>query len=149
MADIACSVQRFDWFKVAQNRLNLKDEQVNLLEQMGLIDLANTKISSLAHGEKRQLEMALCLSTRPKLLVLDEPLAGLGPSESVKMINMLHLLKGKQGILLVEHDMDAVFSLADRISVLVNGQIIACGSVDEIKSNDLVKLAYLGEENVL
>jgi branched-chain amino acid transport system ATP-binding protein len=147
MAEIACSVTGSNWFKEAQSPSNLSVQQNEVLHKVGLLHLANKSVTSLAHGEKRQLEMAICLSTRPKLLVLDEPLAGLGPNESQRMIELLHSLKNHYGILLVEHDMEAVFSLADCISVLVNGQIIATGSVEEIKSNPLVKAAYLGEDD--
>ncbi len=108
--------------------------------------LAAKPAASLAHGEKRQLELVLCLVSQAKLLILDEPLAGLGPVESEQMIALLRSLKQKYGILLVEHDMDAVFSLADRVSVLVNGAIIASGTVEMIKNDPLVKSAYLGED---
>ena len=126
--------------------LDLTLTQKSLLEQVGLLHLASKPTASLAHGEKRQLELALCLASQAKLLILDEPLAGLGPVESDQMITLLRSLKMKYGILLVEHDMDAVFSLADRISVLVNGAIIATGTVQMIKNDPLVKSAYLGEE---
>ena len=92
------------------------------------------------------MELAICLSSKAKLLILDEPLAGLGPTESEQMIELLRSLKSHFGILLVEHDMDAVFSLADRVSVLVNGAIIASGTVEQIKNDPLVKSAYLGDE---
>jgi branched-chain amino acid transport system ATP-binding protein len=103
-------------------------------------------MASLAHGEKRQLELAISLSCDARLLILDEPLAGLGPTESEQMIELLRRLKTRYGILLVEHDMQAVFSLADRVSVLVNGSVIASGTVEQIKNDPLVKSAYLGDE---
>jgi branched-chain amino acid transport system ATP-binding protein len=100
----------------------------------------------LSHGEKRQLELAIALATEPKLLLLDEPLAGTSHEESRRIIEILQSLKGHVAILLIEHDMDAVFALADRISVLVYGEIVATGSPAEIRANPEVRAAYLGEE---
>ena len=146
MADIAASRSGFQMWRKSAALLDLTLTQKSLLEQVGLLHLASKPTASLAHGEKRQLELALCLASQAKLLILDEPLAGLGPVESDQMITLLRSLKMKYGILLVEHDMDAVFSLADKISVLVNGAIIATGTVQMIKNDPLVKSAYLGEE---
>ena len=146
MADIAASRSGFQMWRKSAALLDLTLTQKSLLEQVGLLHLASKPTASLAHGEKRQLELALCLASQAKLLILDEPLAGLGPVESDQMITLLRSLKMKYGILLVEHDMDAVFSLADRISVLVNGAIIATGTVQMIKNDPLVKSAYLGDE---
>lgn len=101
---------------------------------------------ALAHGEQRQLEVALALATGPRLLLLDEPLAGMGPDESETMIALIAELKGKLAILLVEHDMDAVFRLADRIAVLVYGRVIARDAPAAIRANAEVRRAYLGEE---
>ena len=101
----------------------------------------------LSHGEHRQLEIAMALATRPKLLLLDEPMAGMGPKESIAMVEILQELKGKLTILLIEHDMDVVFTLADKITVLVNGRGIATDSPEVIRKNPEVKAAYLGEEN--
>jgi len=101
---------------------------------------------SLAHGEQRQLEIAMVLATRPRLLLLDEPVAGMGIEETQRTIGFLATLKGSKAIVLVEHDMDAVFSLADRISVLVYGRIVATGTPAQIRSNPDVRRAYLGEE---
>jgi branched-chain amino acid transport system ATP-binding protein len=100
----------------------------------------------LAHGEQRALEVGLALATRPKLVLLDEPMAGMGPQESERLIALVDGLKARIGVLLIEHDMDAVFRLADRISVLVGGRVIASGRPDEIRANADVKRAYLGEE---
>jgi branched-chain amino acid transport system ATP-binding protein len=100
---------------------------------------------ALAHGEKRQLEVAMTLAGNPSLLLLDEPMAGIGPGGSKKLTELLDELRGHYTVLLVEHDMDAVFALADRISVLVYGEIIATGSVDEIRRDEAVQRAYLGE----
>lgn len=101
--------------------------------------------ADLSHGEQKLLELAMALALEPKLLLLDEPMAGLGPVESAAMIETLAALKGRVTMLLVEHDMDAVFALADRISVLVYGRIIATGTADDIRANDAVRIAYLGE----
>ena len=102
--------------------------------------------ANLAHGEQRQLEVAMALATRPRLLLLDEPMAGMGTEESQRMIALLDSLKRRQTIVLVEHDMDAVFRLADRISVLVYGRVIATDTPENIRSNEAVRKAYLGED---
>jgi branched-chain amino acid transport system ATP-binding protein len=100
----------------------------------------------MSHGEHRQLEVAMALATEPRLLLLDEPMAGMGVEESQRMIGLLRRLKQAKTIILVEHDMDAVFRLADRISVLVYGRVIATGAPEAIKMNEEVRKAYLGEE---
>lgn len=105
--------------------------------------------SDLSSGERKQLELLMALAGKPRLLLLDEPMAGLGKVESQEMIKMLQSLRGKVTMLLIEHDMDAVFSLADRISVLVYGRIIMTGSVEDIRNSDEVRTAYLGEEDEL
>jgi branched-chain amino acid transport system ATP-binding protein len=102
--------------------------------------------AALAHGEQRQLEIAMALATSPRLLLLDEPMAGMGLDESQRMIRLLGELKERHTILLVEHDMDAVWALADRISVMVYGRLIATGTPDEIRGNAEVREAYLGED---
>jgi len=124
----------------------LFDEARRLVEQVGLGARAGTLAGNLAHGEQRQLEVGLALATDARLLLLDEPMAGQGPEESERMIGLIGRLKGVLTVLLIEHDMDAVFRLADRISVLVNGRVIATGTPDEIRANGEVKRAYLGEE---
>jgi branched-chain amino acid transport system ATP-binding protein len=101
---------------------------------------------ALSHGEQRQLELGLALATRPKLLLLDEPMAGMGPDESERMLKLLQSLRGETTLLLVEHDMNAVFRLADRISTLVAGRVIACGTPEEIRQHPEVRLAYLGDD---
>ncbi len=116
------------------------------LDQVGLAPRAGALAANLSHGEHRQLEVAMALAGHPRLLLLDEPMAGMGTDESQRMIALLSALKGKQTIVLVEHDMDAVFRLADRISVLVYGRIIATGTPQEIRMNEEVKKAYLGED---
>ena len=105
------------------------------------------KVADLAHGEKKQLELMMALAQRPRVLLLDEPMAGLGHLESQQMIEALRAARSDCAMLLVEHDMEAVFALADRISVLVYGRIIAAGTADEIRANPAVREAYLGEED--
>jgi branched-chain amino acid transport system ATP-binding protein len=119
------------------------------LAQVGLAGRAETPVAALAHGERRQLEMAMTLATQPKLLLLDEPMAGMSLAESERLVRLLASLKGRYGILLVEHDMDAVFKLADRITVLVYGRVIACGEPAAIRANPEVRAAYLGDQDVL
>ena len=117
-----------------------------VLEEVGLGARTDIVAANLAHGEQRQLEVAMALATRPRLLLLDEPMAGMGAEESQRMIAFLATLKRRQTIILVEHDMDAVFTLADRIAVLVYGRMIATGTSAEIRANPEVRAAYLGED---
>jgi branched-chain amino acid transport system ATP-binding protein len=117
-----------------------------VLDDVGLSERTGILAANLAHGEQRQLEVAMALATRPRLLLLDEPMAGMGTEESQRMIALLSTLKRCQTIILVEHDMDAVFRLADRIAVLVYGRVIATDSPEKIKMNQEVRNAYLGEE---
>jgi branched-chain amino acid transport system ATP-binding protein len=119
------------------------------LAQVGLASRADTPVAALAHGERRQLEMAMTLATQPKLLLLDEPMAGMSLAESERLVRLLATLKGRYGILLVEHDMDAVFKLADRITVLVYGRVIACGQPAAIRANPEVRAAYLGDQDLV
>jgi len=116
------------------------------LAEVGLSARAETRAGLLSHGEKRQLELAIALAAEPKVLLLDEPLAGTGPEESAVLIALLKRLKGRVTIILIEHDMEAVFALADRVSVLVYGRIIATGTPQAIRDNKDVRAAYLGEE---
>lgn len=118
------------------------------LEQVGLSDLRNLRTSDLSHGQRRQLEVAVALTLAPKAFLMDEPMAGLGAEGSQRLIGFLDDLRQRAPILLVEHDMDAVFALADRISVLVYGEIIATGNAEQIRSDPRVRSAYLGEEDV-
>jgi len=117
-----------------------------LLARVGLDERADVAAGTLAHGEQRKLEVALALAVRPTLLLLDEPMAGMGPEESQRMIELIQRLAQEVTIVLVEHDMDAVFKLAHRISVLVSGRIIASGEPEEIRRDAQVRRAYLGEE---
>jgi branched-chain amino acid transport system ATP-binding protein len=123
----------------------LFEEAQALLDQVGLAARAAVEARSLSHGEQRRLDVAIALATRPRLLLLDEPMAGMGPDELQGMVQVLLKLKREITLLLVEHDMDTVFRLADRISVLVYGRIIATGIPDQIRSNPEVRKAYLGE----
>ena len=115
------------------------------LEQVGLQQHADTVAGNLSHGEQRALELAMALATRPQLLLLDEPMAGTGPEESARMVELIEHLARHVTILLVEHDMDAVFRLADRISVLVNGELVCTGTPEQVKSDAGVRRAYLGD----
>ena len=133
------------WRPLAGERA-LFEEADALLARVGLAARADALAGNLAHGEQRQLEVGLALATQPKLLLLDEPMAGMGPEESARMMDLVEKLRQDTTVLLVEHDMAAVFRLADRISVLVNGRIIATGVPDEIRINAEVKKAYLGDE---
>ena len=121
----------------------LFDEARRLIDEVGLSGREAALAASLAHGEQRALEVGLALATRPKLILLDEPMAGMGPDESERMIGFILRLKGKVTVLLIEHDMDAVFRLAERISVLVSGRVIATGKPEDIRANPEVRKAYL------
>ena len=125
----------------------LNEPAHKILRELELEGQANTPVYSLSHGAQRQLEIAIALATKPKMLLLDEPMAGMSGEDSERLIKRLAALKSRYSILLIEHDMDAVFSLADRISVLVYGRAIATGTPDEIRDNEEVRQAYLGEES--
>ena len=133
------------WRDAARDR-RLAEPARAVLERVGLGARADTRADALAHGEKRQLELAMALATGPKLLLLDEPMAGMGPEDSARMVELLQELKGGVTILLVEHDMDADFALADRITVLVRGKDLASGTPAEIRNDPAVREAYLGDE---
>jgi branched-chain amino acid transport system ATP-binding protein len=127
---------------------SLRDPALALLDQVGLSERVHVQTAHLAHGEKRALEIAMALAGKPRLLLLDEPTAGMGTNESQRMVRFLAGLKGSVTMLLIEHDMDAVFALADRISVLVYGRAIATGAPAAIRDNAEVRKAYLGEDDV-
>jgi branched-chain amino acid transport system ATP-binding protein len=130
----------------AAQRCALSTRRANeAMERAGLADAADKPAASLSHGQKRQLEVAMCLATQPRVLLLDEPLAGMGPEESERMLALLRELRQGHAILLVEHDMDAVFAVADRITVMVNGCVLASGTPGEVRANAEVQAAYLGE----
>jgi len=116
------------------------------LRDAGLLDVAERRASDLSHGQQRQLELAIVLATRPEVLLLDEPLAGMGHEESLRMIELLRGLVASHAILLVEHDMDAVFSIADVLTVMVNGVVLMTGAPEQIRSSPEVQQAYLGSE---
>ena len=137
----------FRIFDRASKRAEIWDEVAEILQTSALGARAKVEVADLAHGEKKQLELLMALAQRPRLLLLDEPMAGLGHLESQQMIESLRATRGECAILLVEHDMEAVFALADRISVLVYGRVIAAGNADEIRANPAVREAYLGEED--
>ncbi|MGE0845664.1 MAG: ABC transporter ATP-binding protein [Flavobacteriaceae bacterium] len=124
-------------------------EAAEMLETVGLGPSAERPAGTLSHGEKRALELAMAIARRPRLLLLDEPMAGTGPEETRALVGVLRKLRGSVPILLVEHDMDAVFALADRISVLVYGRIVASGAPDEIRASPEVQSAYLGDDGDL
>jgi branched-chain amino acid transport system ATP-binding protein len=148
--NVAIAIQATDghsfrfWGKAREDK-SLIDPAMEVLKQVGLDHLAHTPVTDLAHGQQRQVELAMTLATHPKMLLLDEPMAGMGQRESLDMMEVLRPLKGKITVLLVEHDMDVVFALADKISVLVRGHNIVTGTPDEIRANEEVRIAYLGD----
>jgi branched-chain amino acid transport system ATP-binding protein len=142
----AASGHNFRFFKPVLSSLDLVSQADDYLARVGLRDHADQLAGELAYGQQRLIEVAIAMATRPKLLLLDEPMAGLGPAESDRMIELLSGLRPDYGILLVEHDMDAVFALADRISVLVYGQVLLCDTPNNVRHSQLVREAYLGDE---
>ncbi len=133
------------WRPVTAERA-LFDEARSIAADIGLAERGNAVAATLAHGEQRALEVGLALATRPQLVLLDEPMAGMGPPESRAMLALIQRIRSRVTVLLVEHDMDAVFRLADRISVLVNGRVVASGVPAAIRNDPAVRQAYLGEE---
>jgi branched-chain amino acid transport system ATP-binding protein len=139
----------FHFWGNARKVPHLREAAQAALDRVGLGHRADVLVSRLSHGEQRELELAVALATRPQLLLLDEPMAGLGITESARMVKLLQELRREVSIVLVEHDMDAVFALADRISVLVYGRVIASGTPSEIRGNEEVKRAYLGDQHAV
>ena len=137
----------FRFWRAARQDASLRDPAFAALGIVGLAGRADLPAGSLAHGEKRALELAMALATRPQLLLLDEPMAGMGPEEAASMVRLLAGLKGRFSIVLVEHDMDAVFALADRITVMVYGRVIASAEPEAIRADPEVRRAYLGEKD--
>ena len=135
----------FRFWQAARAEASLREPARAILERVGLGGRADIVAGTLAHGEQRQLEIAMALATRPRLLLLDEPVAGMGLDESQRMVELLRALRGHHTIVLVEHDMDVVFALADRISVLVYGRVLATGPPEAIRLDAEVRRAYLGE----
>ena len=117
------------------------------LDSVGLDARREAIAASLSHGEQRQLEIAMCLATRPRVLLMDEPLAGMGPQESQVIVALIHRLAVNHAVMLIEHDMDAVFAVAHRLTVMVNGEVIASGTPAEVRASPIVQQAYLGEEH--
>jgi branched-chain amino acid transport system ATP-binding protein len=142
---LGASGRPFRFFRPVMSDAELREQAEAALERVGLSAFASTQTGALSHGQRRQLEVAVALTLRPKAFVMDEPMAGLGGEGSATMTRFLGKLRADAPILLVEHDMDAVFAIADRISVLVYGRIIATGRVEEIRRDPLVRTAYLGE----
>lgn len=138
----------FQFWRKAREETSLREPARAVLARLGLLGRADVLVSKLSHGEHRQIEIATALATGPRLLLLDEPMAGMGPDESARMVKTLRDLKGDLTIMLIEHDMEAVFALADRITVLVYGRIIASGTPEAIRANEEVRQAYLGEQEV-
>ncbi|MFK7901918.1 MAG: ABC transporter ATP-binding protein [Nitratireductor sp.] len=139
----------FNFFKSVSNDKNLLEPAMEFLTQAGLKERSSIKASQLSHGERRQLEFAMALAMKPKVFLMDEPMAGIGPGGSKTLTGILDKLREQAPILLVEHDMEAVFSLADRITVLVEGRNFATGTVAQIRKNQGVRDAYLGQESEL
>jgi branched-chain amino acid transport system ATP-binding protein len=139
----------FQFWSDARKVVHLRKAARDALERVGLGHRGDMLVSRLSHGEQRELELAVALATKPRLLLLDEPMAGLGVTESARMVKLLQELRREVSIVLVEHDMDAVFALADRISVLVYGRVIASGAPAEIHGNEEVKRAYLGDQHAV
>jgi branched-chain amino acid transport system ATP-binding protein len=139
----------FHFWGNARKESGLRKTALAALDRVGLASRAGTVVSKLSHGEQRELELAVALTTSPQVLLLDEPMAGLGIAESARMVKLLQELRREVTIVLVEHDMDAVFALADRVTVLVYGRVIASGVPAAIRGNEEVKRAYLGEQHAV
>jgi branched-chain amino acid transport system ATP-binding protein len=152
LENVALAVQArsgssFSFARPVAKETKLNAEAAAVLATVGLGARAGERAGELSHGEKRQLELAIAIAMLPKLMLLDEPMAGAGKEDTLRLIEILKALKGRYTMLLVEHDMDAVFALADRVSVLVYGRILATGTAVEIRANEEVRAAYLGEES--
>ena len=135
------------WLRRATDFQANNERATQAIELAGLLNRKNAIAGTISHGEQRQLEIAMTLATEPKVLLLDEPLAGMGTAEAERMVQLLLRIKPQHAIMLVEHDMDAVFALADRLTVMVNGQVIASGTPAEVRADANVQSAYLGEEH--
>jgi branched-chain amino acid transport system ATP-binding protein len=152
--NVALAVQAHDghsfyFWGNARKEKHLREKALSALSRVGLEQRADAVVSELSHGEQRELELAVALATSPQLLLLDEPMAGLGATESARMVKLLRELRREVTIVLVEHDMDAVFALADRITVLVYGRVIASDTPDTIRKHEEVKRAYLGDQHAV
>ena len=153
LENVALAVQArrgssFRFFGNVAGEAELNEAAMSALRESGLDDRAEVLAKSLSHGEHRRLELAIALATNPKVLLLDEPLAGVGGEDAEAFVSRLQTFKGRFTMVLIEHDMDAVFALADRVSVLVYGKLIATGKPEDVRSDPAVRAAYLGEEEV-
>ena len=135
------------WLRLATSFVATNDRATLAIELSGLKNRKNAIAGTISHGEQRQLEIAMTLATQPQVILLDEPLAGMGTAEAERMVELLQKIKPQHAILLVEHDMDAVFALADHLTVMVNGQVIASGKPADVRADANVQSAYLGEEH--
>jgi branched-chain amino acid transport system ATP-binding protein len=154
LQNVALAVQAhaghsFHFWRDARTEAELREPARAALERVGIGHRADAVVARMSHGEHRQIELAMALATKPRMLLLDEPMAGLGPDESARMVKTLRELKRELTILLIEHDMEAVFALADRITVLVYGRVIASGDPASIRANAEVRQAYLGEQEAV
>ena len=144
----AAKGHNFHFFQPVTRNAALVEEAQHIMSLVGLAGTGGRIAGALSYGQQRQIELAMALATRPAVLLLDEPMAGLGPAESEKMIELLMQLRKDYGMLLVEHDMGAVFALADVVSVLVYGKVILCDTPQAVRTSSLVREAYLGEEEL-
>ncbi len=154
LQNVALAVQAhaghsFHFWRDARTEAALREPARAALERVGIGHRADAVVARMSHGEHRQIELAMALATKPRMLLLDEPMAGLGTDESARMVRTLRELKRELTILLIEHDMEAVFALADRITVLVYGRVIASGDPASIRANVEVRQAYLGEQEAV
>ena len=139
----------FKVFRRAEAYVEINRLAAEAMEAAGLDHRAERIAATLSHGEQRQLEIAMCLATQPRVLLLDEPLAGMGPHESQRMVELIKKLTADHAIMLIEHDMDAVFALAHRLTVMVNGEVLESGTPEQVRSSPAVQLAYLGGEELI
>lgn len=144
--ELACAAHHAGIFEARRARLQRNEEVAHILERVNLLDVHASQVVNLSYGEQRQLELALALAGKPKILLLDEPTAGMGPAETEAMLELMCALPRDITILIVEHDMDVVFSLADKVTVLNLGEVLADGTVDEIRANRQVAAVYMGTE---
>jgi branched-chain amino acid transport system ATP-binding protein len=140
----ASDQRAWQWWRAAALNNQVSERAHAALHTVGLADVNKRAAGLLSHGQKRQLEIAMCLATSPQVLLLDEPLAGMGAEETERMLQLLAALKTEHAILLVEHDMDAVFRVSDQITVMVNGSVIASDAPEAVRANEQVQAAYLG-----
>ena len=138
-----------NWLRDARSYIGVMGQARRALDAVGLAERADDVALALSHGEQRQLEIAMCLATAPSLLLLDEPLAGMGLEESLKMVELIGGLADNHAVLLIEHDMDAVFQLAKLLTVMVDGKVLASGAPEDIRANRQVQAAYLGSDEEL